>query len=110
MLHVHQALVLLLYHHAKSSIPTDADTITAFSKIQLNCKNEDAVMNVKSVISFGLELVVFGAKRQNVQDWLNLQCFRSHFGIGPEAIIAIIADTKNNKRENILSRLIMTWC
>jgi hypothetical protein len=65
-------------------------------------------MNVKSVMSFGLELVGFGAKRQNVQDKLNLQCFRSHFGIGPEATSAIIADMKNNKRENILSHLMMT--
>ncbi|KAL3779357.1 hypothetical protein ACHAW5_002950 [Stephanodiscus triporus] len=67
-------------------------------------------MNVKSVMSFGLELVGFGAKRQNVQDKLNLQCFRSHFGIGPEAIVAIIADIKHNKRENIiLSHLMMTF-
>ncbi|KAL3786428.1 hypothetical protein ACHAW5_007529 [Stephanodiscus triporus] len=49
-------------------------------------------MNVKSVMSFGLELVGFGAKRQNVQDKLNLQCFRSHFGIGPEAIPASTHD------------------
>jgi hypothetical protein len=110
MLHVRQALFLLLYH-AKSSVPTDADVITAFSKIELNCKNEDVAMNVKSVMSFGLELVGFGAKRQNIQDLLNLQCFRSHFGIGSESIVAIIADMKHNKRENIiLSHFMMTLC
>jgi hypothetical protein len=110
MLHVCQALFLLLYH-AKSSVPTDADVITAFSEIKLNCKNEDVAMNAKSVMSFGLELVGFGAKRQNVRDLLNLQCFRSHFGIGPESIVAIIADMKHNKRENIILRhLMMTLC
>jgi len=92
-------------------VPPDADVITALSKIELKCKNEDAAMNVKSVMSFGLELIGFGAKRQNVQDKLNLQCFRSHFGIGPDAIVAIIADIKHNKRENIiLSHLMMTLC
>jgi hypothetical protein len=74
------------------------------SKTELNCMNEDAVMNVKSVMSFGLELVGFGAKRQNKQDKLNLQRFRSpHFGIGPEAIIAINADKKTTKERTLYS-------
>jgi hypothetical protein len=61
-------------------------------------------------MSLGLELVGFGAKRQNKQDELQLQHFRSHFVIGPKAIIAIIAGMKNNKRENILSHLMMILC
>ena len=81
----------LFLYYAKSSISTtDANVITAFSKITLNCKTKDMAMNVKSVMSFGLEMVGFGAKRQNVGDNLNIQRFRSHFGIGPAVIVAII--------------------
>ncbi len=64
-------------------------------------------MNVKSVMSFGLELVGFEAKRQKVQDELNMQHFRSRFGIGPGAIITIIAEMKNNI---VLKHLMMTLC
>ncbi len=62
-------------------------------------------MNVKLVMSFGLEMVGFGAKRQNVRDNLSMQHFRSHFGIGPGVIVAIIADTKNGIE---LKHLLMT--
>jgi hypothetical protein len=55
-------LSFLLYYTKSSS--TDANVITAFSKITLNCK-KDMAMNVKSVMSFGLEMVGFGAKTQN---------------------------------------------
>ncbi len=91
---------LLLTQNLLNEAKRTSNIITALSKTKLNCKNEDSVMNVKSVMSFGLELVGFGAKRQNVRDKLNLQRFRSHFGIGPEAIIAIIADIKTTKREH----------
>ncbi len=102
---------LLLTQNLLNKAKRMPNIITALSKIKLNCKNEDSAMNVKSVMSFGLELVSFGAKRQNVQYKLNLQRFRSHFGIGPEAIVAIIAEIKHNKRENIiLNHLIMTLC
>ncbi len=102
---------LLLTQNLLNEAKRTPNIITALSETKLNCKNEDAAMNVKSVMSFGLELVGFGAKRQNVRDKLNLQRFRSHFSIGPEAIIAIIADIKHNKRENIiLSHLMMTLC
>jgi hypothetical protein len=84
-----------------------ADFITAFSEIEWNCKNEGIAMNVKSVMSFGLELVGFEAKRQKVQDELNMQRFRSHFGIGPRAIITIIAEMKN---DIVLKHLMMTLC
>jgi hypothetical protein len=69
-------------------------------------------MNAKAVMSFGLEMVGFGAKRQNVRDKLNVQRFRSHFGISPEAIVDIIADMKHGKKrdDTLLSHLMMTLC
>jgi hypothetical protein len=79
--------------------------ITAFSKIKLNCMNKDVAINVKSNMSFGLELVGFGAKRH--RDNISMQHFRSHFGIGPGVIVAIIADTKNDIE---FKHLLMTLC
>ncbi len=79
--------------------------VLAFTNIKLSCK-----MNAKSVMSFGLAMVGFGAKRQNVQDTLIMQHFRSHFGIGPEAFIDIIAEMTNGKRDTLLKDLIMTLC
>jgi hypothetical protein len=99
-------LLSFLLYYAKSSISTDANIITALSKITLNCKNKDTAMNVKSVMSFGLEMVGFGAKRQNVRDNLSIRRFRSHFGIGPAVIVAIIVDTKND----IELKHLMTLC
>jgi hypothetical protein len=64
-------------------------------------------MNVKSVMSFGLEMVGFGANRQNVRDNLSIQLFRSHFSIGPAVIVAIIVDTKYDIE---LKHLLMTLC
>jgi hypothetical protein len=78
---------------------------TVFSKIKLNCNNKDMATNVKSVMSFGLEMVGFGAKRESVRDNLSMQRFRSHFGISPGVIVAIIADTKN---DIALKHLLMT--
>ena len=79
--------------------------VLGFSNIKMSYK-----MNPKAVMSFGLEMVGVGAKGQNVQDKINMQHFRSHFGIGPEAIIDIIADMKNGKRDTLLSHLMMTLC
>ena len=45
-----------------------------------------------------------------MRDKLNVQRFRSHFGISPEAIVDIIADMKNGKRDTLLSYLMMTLC
>ncbi len=72
----------------------EADLVTAFCSIKLSCN-----MNVKSVMSFGIEMVGFGAKRQNIRDSLNMQHFRSHFGVGPEAIVAILKDLPNEQNE-----------
>ncbi len=79
--------------------------VLGFSNIKLSYE-----MNAKAIMSLGLVMVGFGAKRQNVRDKLNMQRFRSHFGIGPEAIIDIIADMKNGKRDTLLSHLMMTLC
>jgi hypothetical protein len=63
----------------KKSDIAEADLlVSVFCNIKLSCK-----MNAKSVMSFGLKMVGFGAKRQNLQDTLNMQRFRSPFGIGP---------------------------
>ena len=79
--------------------------VLGFSNIKLSYE-----MNAKAIMSLGLEMVGFGAKRQNVRDKLNMQRFRSHFGVGPEAIVDIIADMKNGKRDTLLSHLMMTLC
>ena len=68
-------------------------------------------MNAKAVMSFGLEMVGFGAKRQNVRDKLNVQRFRSHFGVSPDATVDIITDMlKHGKKrdDSLLSHLMMT--
>jgi hypothetical protein len=68
---------LLLTQNLLNEAKHTPNIITDVSKTKLNSKNEDAAMNVKSVMSFGLELVGFGAKRLNIRDKLNLQCFRT---------------------------------
>jgi hypothetical protein len=87
------------FARTKSDIAKADLLVSAFCNIKLSCK-----MNAKSVMSFGLKIVGFGAKRQNVQDTLNIQHFRPHFGIGPEAIIDIIANMTNGKRDTQVSK------
>ncbi len=90
----------------KKSDTAEADLLVlAFCNIELSCK-----MNAKSVMSFGLKMVGFGAKRQNMRDTLNMQSFGSHFGIGPEAIMDIIANMTNGNRDTLLKDLMMTLC
>jgi hypothetical protein len=58
-------------------------------------------------------MVGFGAKRQNVQYSLNMQHFRSHFGVGPEAIVAILKDLpheQNEQEQKKLKLLMITLC
>ncbi len=93
------------FAHTKSDIAEADLLVSAFCNTKLSCK-----MNAKSAMSFGLKMVGFGAKRQTVQDTLNIQHFRSHFGIGPEAIIDIIANMTNGKRDTLLKDLMMTLC
>ncbi len=91
----------------KKSATAEADLlVTGFRNIELSCK-----MNVRSVMSFGLEMLPLEQRDKRVQDTLNMQRFRSHFGIGPEAIIdLIIANMKHDKRDTLLSNLMMTLC
>ena len=42
------------------------------------------------ILSFGLFLVGFGSIRQHVSERLNLERFRSHFGVGPKAIVKVL--------------------
>jgi hypothetical protein len=48
-------------------------------------------------MSYGLH--VAGFSKQNVAEKLNMQRFRSHFGIGPKAIVAILNNLPNQKNE-----------
>ena len=72
-------------------------------------------MNFESVMSYGLNAAGFVGARQNVSDKLKMKRFRSHFGIGPSAIIAMVKDLNtdtNNKKnnKNMLKHIMMTLC
>ncbi len=80
-----------------------SDSVAApFCSIKLSCN-----MDVKSVMSFGLDMVGFGAKRQTVQDSLNMQRFRAHFGVGPKAIVAMLKDLSS--KQNV-EHIMITLC
>ena len=49
---------------------------------------------MSKTMSFGLSLVGFGLARQTCRAALNMRRFRAHFGIGPRAIKAMMADMK----------------
>ena len=63
-------------------------------------------LNTTSVMSYGLQIVGFEIGRQDVAEELRMKRFRSHFGIGPKAIIAILKDTTDID----LEKLLMTLC
>ena len=44
------------------------------------------------ILVFGLSLVGFESSRQQVREELNIRRFRSHYGVGPKAIEALIKD------------------
>ena len=58
--------------------------------------------------------VGFGGARLDVSDKLNLKRFRAHYGIDPNAIIAIVKDLKINakdmKTNKELKQVMMTLC
>ncbi len=54
-------------------------------------------LDAESIMSYGLH--VAGFCKQNVAEKLNMHYFRSHFGIGPKAIVAILNDLPNQKNE-----------
>ena len=53
--------------------------------------------SVMKVLAFGLSLVGFGEERQRCRDDLCMRRFRAHYGVGPKAIRALIADLKKNQ-------------
>ena len=63
-------------------------------------------LNTTSVLSYGLQIVGFEIGRQDVAEELLMKRFRSHFGIGPKAIIAILKDMTDID----LEKLLMTLC
>ena len=71
-------------------------------------------MNFESMLSYGLALVGFGGARLEVTKQLNLKRFRAHFGIDPNAIIAIIKDLKIDvtdvKTNKQMKQVMMTLC
>ena len=72
-------------------------------------------MGSEWILSFGLGIVGFGPARQHVSDDLNIKRFRSHFGIGPKAILSIAKDLhidlKDKKgHHNELKFLMMALC
>jgi hypothetical protein len=82
---------------------TKSDLVAApFRSVKLSCN-----MDVKSVMSFGLDMVGFGAKRQTVRDSLNMQCFRAHFGVGSKAIVAMLKDLSS--KQNV-EHIMITLC
>lgn len=64
------------------------------------------------ILSIGLSLVGFGEERQCVSTRLNNERFRSHFGIGPKAIVAAFKDLqKYNPSENLeVEHFLMALC
>jgi hypothetical protein len=48
-------------------------------------------------MSYGLHIA--GFSKQNVAEKLNMQRFRSHFGVGPKAIAVILSNLPNQKNE-----------
>ncbi len=54
-------------------------------------------LDAESIMLYGVHCA--GFSKQNVAEKLNMQRFRSHFGIGPKAIVAILNDIPNQKNE-----------
>jgi hypothetical protein len=68
-------------------------------------------LDVGSIMSYGLHIA--GFSKQNVAEKLNMQRFRSHFGVGPKAIVAILNDLPNQEHgqeQKKVERLMMTLC
>jgi hypothetical protein len=68
-------------------------------------------LDAESIMSYGLH--VAGFSKPNLGKKLNMQHFRSHFGIGPKAIVAILNNLPNQKNEQEQKKvecLMMTLC
>ena len=64
------------------------------------------------ILAIGLSHVGFGDERQRCSDELCMRRFRAHYGIGPSAIKALIADLKRYQPDKPvhLSSLFMAIC
>ncbi len=60
-------------------------------------RTKHCTLNADSIMSY--ELHVAGFSKQNVAEKLNMQHFRSHFGISPKAIVAILNNLPTQKNE-----------
>ena len=60
-------------------------------------KTELCTLDAGSVMSYGLHIA--GFSKQNVAEKLNMQRFRSHFGVCPKAIAAILNGLPNQENE-----------
>ena len=88
-----------------------AELKTRLDKLRDNTKIKVTYpFTTQSVMSYGLQIVGFGMKRQDVAKELQMKRFRSHFGVGPKAIIAILRDAKDINIENLLMTLCCLNC
>ncbi len=74
-------------------------------------KTELCTLDAGSVMSYGLHIA--GFSKQNVTEKLNMQRFRSHFGVRPKAIAAILNDLpnqENEQKQKKVERVMMTLC
>ena len=62
------------------------------------------------LLALGLNYVGFGPDRQNVSDDLNTSRFRAHYGVGPQAIRALIVDLEQNGENVTPKKLFMAIC
>jgi len=54
-----------------------------------------------SILSFGLSLVGFDLDRQDCREELSIRRFRSHYGIGPKAVQALVNDMLRYQKKSI---------
>ena len=54
------------------------------------------------MLALGLLLVGFDNMRQKCREGLLIRRFRGHYGVGPSAIKALIADLKRNRHDKLL--------
>ena len=64
----------------------------------------------RQLLKQGLEYAGFDASRQSVSADLNMRRFRAHYGIGPEAVKALIADLEKNGKPVTPKNLFMGIC
>ena len=53
------------------------------------------------ILALGLSLAGFGSRRQRCSERLRLRRFRSHYGVGPAAIRALLSDLRRHQPEKV---------